>query len=458
LQHLVVRGGAGFFYGPSAQMAASALLDSDGYSTSNTWAAVCIQGDGNTTINNPSCVPGGAAAVTGPYSLSNPFPTQYGAGLRPPSQLQPSGLETGLGSVLNTMLHSQRTQLTYNFNFGLEYEFPHEVVLSAAYVGSRGLFLPFATVDLNQLTLNQINQLGATSACVSGGATECQAAFIAAEPYPQFNTGSISITGQTNGVIVHGYPAGDSEYSSLQTKVQKRLTHHFTTLGSFTWAKLMTDDSGSPLGFVGYYGYSSSVQDWRNLRYDHSVSHQDVKYQFTWQASYDLPVGEGRAVNLDGLANSILGNWTLDGIFYVSSGVPVPSPYVGNNIYLYQRANMTCDPSKGAPHTASEWFTSDCFAVPSSPFVPGNAPAFLDHVRSMGANELDLTLSKRFKLGEKRDLRFDVSSYNVANRTQFSAPSVPSYSSGQWGGNGFGQITSDANLPRQFQFAARFTF
>ena len=468
-KHLVVRGGAGFYYGPSAQMVGSALVDSDGYSTSNNWNAVCAQADGNTTINNPSCVPGGAASVTGPYSLSNPFPTQYGAGLLPPSQLQPSGLETGLGSDLNTMLHSQRTPLTYNFNFGFEYEFPQQIVLSVAYVGSRGLFLPFATVDLNQLTLSQIKTQGSTPACLpTGSATVCQAQFIAAEPYPQFNTGSVSITGQTNGVNVHGYPAGDSEYSSLQTKVQKRLTHHFTTLGSFTWAKLITDDGNTPLGFVGYNGLISTVQDWRNLSYEHSVSRQDVKYQFAWQGSYDLPVGNGRALNLNGVSNTILGNWTANGIFYLSSGVPIPSPQVGNNPYLNQRADMTCDPSKGAPRTAAVWFNANCFAVPGTEnggaqnqFVPGNAPAYLDHLRTMGANELDFTLSKHFKLGETRDLHFDVTSYNVANKKQFSAPNVPSASSG-WGtgptGNQFGQITSDANQPRQFQFAARYTF
>jgi hypothetical protein len=362
-------------------------------------------------------------------------------------------LETGLGSDLNTMLHSQRTPLTYNFNFGFQYEFPQQIVFSAAYVGSRGLFLPFATVDLNQLTLSQINQLGMAGAS--------QAQFIAAEPYPQFNTGSVSEFGYDYGVNVHGYPAGDSEYSSLQTKVQKRLTHHFTTLGSFTWAKLMTDDNSSPLGFVSYYGLNQTVQDWRNLSYEHSVSHQDVKYQFAWQASYDLPIGNGRAVNLNGVSNAVLGNWTANGIFYLSSGVPIQSPLIGNNTYLNQRADMTCDPSKGAPRTAAVWFNANCFAVPASQFVPGSAPAYLDHLRTMGANELDFTLSKSFKLGEKRDLHFDVTSYNLANKKQFSSPSVPTYSSG-WGtgpaGDQFGQITSDANLPRQFQFAAKYTF
>jgi hypothetical protein len=461
-QHLVVRGGAGFYYGPSVQMVSGSLENSDGYSTSNNWNATCLNADGNTVFNGTSqcntSVAGSVSSVAGPYSLSDPFPVSMNAGLLPPSQLRPNGLLTNLGANLTTMLHSQRTALTYNFNFGLEYELPRQIVLSVGYVGSRGLFLPLGAVDLNQLTLSQINQLG------TAGATQAQ--FIAAEPFPQFNTGSISETGQTNGVVVNGYPGGDSEYSSLQTKVQKRLTNHFTTLASFTWGKLITDDGASPLGFVGFH--HGSVQDFRNMSYEHSVSPQDVKYQFTWQASYDLPVGKGRALNLNGVSNAILGGWTANGIFYLSTGVPIDSPDVGGNPYLNQRADLTCDPSKGAPHTAAIWFLPNCFAVPGTenggagnPFIPGNAPNYLDHLRTMGAKNLDLTLSKTFKLGEKRDIRFDISSYNVANRPQFSVPNVPTASSG-WttGPNGdeFGQITSTSNTPRQFQFGGRFTF
>ncbi|HEY4842919.1 MAG TPA: carboxypeptidase regulatory-like domain-containing protein [Terriglobales bacterium] len=470
-KHFVVRGGAGFYYGPSVHMVSGSLQDSDGYSTSNNWNGTCLNSDGNTVFNGTAqCganVAGNVSSITGDYSLSNPFPVDVGAGLLPPSQLQPNGLLTNLGSNLNTVLHSQRTTVTYNFNFDLEYELPHQIVLSAAYVGSRGLFLPFGNpvVDLNQLTLSQINQLGNTPACING-LPACPTQFIAAEPYPQFNSGSISITGQTNGVEVNGYPGGDSEYSSLQAKVQKRLTNHFTTLASFTWGKLITDDGNPPLSFVGFH--LGSVQDWRNLSYEHSVSPQDVKYQFTWQASYDLPVGKGRALNLNGVSNAILGNWTVDGIFYLSSGIPIASPYVGDNQYLNQRADLTCDPSKGAPRTAAVWFLPNCFAVPGTEnggggnqFIPGSAPAYLDHLRTMGANNLDLTFSKTFKLGEKRDIRFDISSYNVANRPQFSAPNVPTASSG-WTtgptGDEFGQITTTSNTPRQFQFGSRFTF
>jgi len=68
-----------------------------------------------------------------------------------------------------------------------------------------------------------------------------------------------------------------------------------------------------------------------------------------------------------------------------------------------------------------------------------------------------LTLAKQHGSGQ----RLDISSYNVANKAQFSSPNVPANSSG-WttgpNGNQFGQITTTSNTPRQFQFGARFTF
>jgi hypothetical protein len=81
----------------------------------------------------------------------------------------------------------------------------------------------------------------------------------------------------------------------------------------------------------------------------------------------------------------------------------------------------------------------------------------------MGANDLDLTLSKNFKLGKERNLRFDISSFNVANKPQFGPPGVPSEypldgSNNPYDSTPFGLITADSNSPRQFQFASRFTF
>jgi len=99
--------------------------------------------------------------------------------------------------------------------------------------------------------------------------------------------------------------------------------------------------------------------------------------------------------------------------------------------------------------------------MPATPFVPGTAPAFLDHVRTAGARDLDLSIYKTFSIGEGKDLRFEVSSYNVTNKAQLGAPNVPGLfdvlnTPGVAGS--FGQITTTVNSPRQFQFGARFTF
>jgi len=475
IQHFVVRGGVGIYYGPSTHAVQSADNDSDGFSSNSTWTGTCLNSDGNTVFNGTSCGTNTGSATdvfTGAYSLSNPFPN----GLVP-TLTAPSGLGNNLGIILSSVLHTQRTPSTYNFNFGLEYELPHQVVVSAAYVGSRGLFLPIGHVDLNQLDLGTIEKYqGALTTTMVPNQWEAilpptnvnygQATvplFMSLEKYPQFGNG---LYGTGNGLWINGYIGGDSEYSSLQTKVQKRLTGHFTTLATFTWGKLMTDDGNPPEGFVGtHYG---SVQDWRNLQYEHAIAPQDVKYQFTGQASYDLPVGKGQAVNLNGVANTMLGGWTVNGIVYLSTGVPINSPSSGYSpSYFNQRADMVCNPAKGAPHTTTVWFNPSCFVQPgtenggppnANAFIPGNAPAYLDNVRTRGARNLDLSIYKSLKLTETKALRFDISGYNMTNTAQYGYPNVLNLVTAAQPGQNFGQITSTLNTPRQWQFGARFTF
>jgi hypothetical protein len=480
VSHLVLRGGAGIYYGPSTQMVASALNNADGYSSVTNWNSTCYNADGNTVFYSPTCAQPAAENFTGDYSLSNPFPS----GVVPIFTIAnpPTGLANNLGTALQTVLHSQRTPTVYNFNFAVEYELPHQVVVTAGYVGSRGLFLPFGSVDLNQLDLATI-QKDNYSLCVDTSQPSCiyepnQWAAIqpatnanygaatvplwaAIQPFPQFGDGSY---GAGNGVNVNGYPAGDSEYSSLQTKVQKRLTSHFTTLSTFTWAKLMTDDGNPPLSFVA--NHNGSVQDWKNLSYEHSISPQDVKYGFSGEASYDLPVGEGQRVNLHGFANAALGGWTANGIVYLSTGNPINSPSSGTTpSYFNQRADMICNPAAHAPHTINTWFNDNCFAIPgtenggtANPFIPGTAPDYLANVRTKGARDLDLSAYKTFKFGETKALRFDASAYNTTNTPQFGYPSVPSVVGAVSEGLPFGLITNTNNTPRQFQFGARFTY
>jgi len=176
----------------------------------------------------------------------------------------------------------------------------------------------------------------------------------------------------------------------------------------------------------------------------------------------DVPAAgcrHGLARALDGLPNQILGGSSFNSIIYLNSGVPLNSPSGTGDIYFNQRIDLACNPAKGAPHTAAEGFNYTCFSQPRSYFVPGTEAAFLFSVRSEGGRDLDLSLFKDLRFSEKKKLQLQVSSYNVANYVQLGAPSIFwSPSPTQANMAGFGQITSDLNTPRQFQFAARFTF
>ncbi len=481
IAHFVVRGGAGFYYGPSTHNVSNAV-NTDGFSSGSPWNGTCFNPDGSGNsifgLVSGSCPAPTAGAYNTDYSLSNPFPNAPGTpgGIIPVLTTLPTGLANNLGITLSTVLHSQRTPTIYNFNFALEYELPHQIVATVGYVGSRGLFLPFSNVDLNQLDLATIAQYGA-SLCVvpdpscmvpNVGPVSLNANFsgpvpqwATLQPFPQFGNGGY---GTGNGILAWGYPAGDSEYSSLQAKVQKRLTGHLTTLTAFTWGKIMTDDGYPPLGFVGFHN-PGGPQDWRDLKYEHSISAQDVKYVFTGQVSYDLPVGKGQRVNLNGVADKFAGGWTVNAITYLSTGVPIASPSSGAPPgYFNQRADLVCNPARGIQRNPGNWVNNNCFAIPgtekvggtANPLIPGNAPAYLANVRTRGARDLDLSLYKTFAIGENKNLRFDVSSYNVANWAQFGMPPMEDLTSS--GNQPFGGITTNVNTPRQFQFGARFSF
>lgn len=443
---LVIRGGFGIFYGPSTQMVANSALNSDGFFAATTWVPTAYNANGNTVMVN---------------SLSKPFPN----GVVQPTNSS-LGPATNIGNVLATELHSQPTPTTYDFNFGVEYALPHDSIFSAAWVGSRGLFLPVGGIDLNQLPLQTIGHYQSAlnnavpdkwrsiwPATSSYYGQSTVPLFLALEPYPQFNCGAINC-----GVGVAGAPSGDSIYHSLQLKFQKRLTKHFTTLASYTWGKLISDDYGPPLAFIGYHG-TQVFQDSKNLNLERSLSPQDLSHVFSWQTSYDLPVGQDRLVNLNSWANKIFGGWTVNAIVFFSSGTPVGVPLGTGDPYFSQRPDLTCDPSKGAAHTPAQWFNYTCFSQPASPFFAGTAPAFLTHVRTDGGHNLDASIYKNVPLSERMALRLEFAAYNVTNSVQYGYPNV------FWNRNptadnmaGFGQVTSASNTPRQLQFAARFTF
>ncbi len=456
--NMVVRGGFGISYGPSVHMVSVNQFNDDSFDAETTWLAG--EPDSSDTYLAPV------------NTLSNPFPN----GITKPTSGS-LGPETNLGEGVNFVPRVAPDMTTYNFNFGVQYEFSHGTIVSVAWVGSRGLHLTFSnnTPDLNELSLQQIAQYGSNlsnmvnypyAAAITDpnspwyGATQVPQ-WVMLEPYPQYSYGTGDEYG--SGVFEWGATWGDSIYHSLQAKLEKRLSHGFTTLASFTWGKLINNDDSGSLTFNG--NNLAVPQDYKNLHLERAVSTQDIKFFFTWQLSYDLPIGAGRLVNLRGLSDQAFGGWTLSTITSFGDGQPIATPNGTLDPWFNQRPNLASNNcGAGAPKNATEWFNYTCMSEPTNLFAPGTMGAILPGIRADGTHNLDLSLAKHFKFGEQRELMVRAETYNLTNSVQFGYPNAfwapENFGQQPNAGDqaGFGQITNQANNPRQMSFEARFTF
>jgi hypothetical protein len=99
-----------------------------------------------------------------------------------------------------------------------------------------------------------------------------------------------------------------------------------------------------------------------------------------------------------------------------------------------------------------KYFNPAAFA-PASPFQFGNAPRFLDGVRSPGTMNFDMLVAKRIPIVEPLSLDFRVEFFNAFNRIQFAGPNASINSSS------FGYIfLNQINTPRDIQASLRLSF
>lgn len=457
--HFVVRGGFGISYGPSIHMASINQFNDDSFDAQTTWVA------GVPDASDTYMVPANL--------LSNPFPN----GVVKPTNGSLGPL-TNVGLGVNFVPRIAPDMTTYNFNFGLQYEFPGQTLLSVAWVGSRGLHLTFSNnaPDLNTISLQQIARYGNnltnmvpypyTNAITNPdapwyGATQVPQ-WVMLQRFPQF---SFDGAGQQegSGVMDWGDTLGDSIYHSLQAKLEKRLNHGFNSLTSFTWGKLITNDDSGSLTFNG--NNYAIPQDWDNLNLERALSTQDIAFWFTEELTYDLPIGQGRAINLSGIPSQVFGGWTVSAIAAFSDGQPIATPNGTLNPWFNQRPNLAShNCGANAPRTINEWFNYACMSEPTNLYAAGTMGAILPGIRADGEHNLDLGLAKTFKIASAKQLMVRAEAYNITNSVQFGYPNVfwapenfgqqPSPSDQE----GFGQITNQANNPRFMSFEARFTF
>ncbi len=243
---------------------------------------------------------------------------------------------------------------------------------------------------------------------------------------------------------------GNSNFHSLQTRIEKRFTAGFSLLGSYMFSKTMGDSCGfAGSGNAGGCG----VQNPRDLRAEYSLDNQHMPHRFVTSSIWELPFGQGRrwGSSWNGIADALLGGWSVGGIVTITSGQPRTPTVRGNpsNTGDDDRPNLLGDPILPRGERSIEsWFNTDVF-VPNEKFSYGNAGRNI--IFEPGNANVDFAAYKRFFIQEDMAIQFRFEAFNFFNTPHFGSPNT------QVGNRNFGRITG-VGRPRNLQFGLKFIF
>ncbi len=224
---------------------------------------------------------------------------------------------------------------------------------------------------------------------------------------------------------------GYSMFHGLTLKAEQRLSSGLSFSASYMLSKAI-DDASDPGATVSE---TNLPQDVRNFAAERATASFDHRHRFVGNVTYALPSG-----------------WRASAIVTLQSGAPftvnlgTDRANVGSG--PAQRPDVTCDPNDGAPHTAQQWFNTNCFALPA-PFIFGNSGR--NAVVGPGYADADLVIGKDVVLASGARLEFRWEIFNLLNRANFDVPNRIAFTSN------FGRVFS-AGPARQMQLGIKVRF
>jgi hypothetical protein len=266
----------------------------------------------------------------------------------------------------------------------------------------------------------------------------------------------------TNAYITN---QGSSNYHGLLVSLRKRFSKGFQFDLNYTLSHSIDNQSA-----IANTVFGGLICDVRDLRVCRGNSDFDIRHLFNANFIYELPFGKGRYFGGDsnGLVDTIIGGWTVTGIFAARSGLPFnfttgsfPVGFVFNSPAVI---NGSAAALQGSIHdtTGGIQFFGDTTAIfdPNHPLAGalrnpnGGEIGSRNNLRGPGFWNLDLAVLKNFKLpwSENQRLQLRWEMYNALNHNSFALPSA------NLNATTFGIISASSSTPREMQFALRYEF
>jgi len=261
---------------------------------------------------------------------------------------------------------------------------------------------------------------------------------------------------------------GDASYHDLTVQLKGRVLSGLSYTSSYKWAKGINniEDSFTRVNGGNFNEEIASRTDNRfNSLYLRGPSGAIPFHRFTTDFIWDLPFGRGKkfGANMSGIADAVIGGWTISSIMTFQSGGHLTPFYnnrcgSGTNCYGQEKADVVPgqDPNSG-PKTDAQWFNKAAFVVPTSStslFVGRFGNVGNGVITGPGLVSIDAGAFKDFSIRESLTLRIQTQIRNFPNHPNFGSPETNLVSPN------YGRITSlnGSTTARVVVVGARFIF
>jgi hypothetical protein len=325
------------------------------------------------------------------------------------------------------------TPFSYQYSAGIEREVYDNHVFSAAYVGTTGRdLLRFTTPNSGANYVTIVDGVFALNSqpIVVGRTRDPVRDVPGIGPINQFET------------------TGRSQYHSLQLAIRGRFNNSFYYQANYVYGKVEDDVSD----VFDLAGAPALPQNSRNFAGEYAPANFDVRHRFTYNFIYQLP----RFSNYVGVVKHLFGSWEVAGTGRFNTG----QPFTVNSIFdvnldgnltdrLDNLQSLSMSGDNRAPLRLS-CTGEQCLSMLANFGEDGSIGR--NTFRAGNLLDLDMAISRRFRITETQDVQFRIDFFNFIDRANFAIPVRYLESPG------FGSAVQTITPGRRVQFGLKYNF
>ena len=340
--------------------------------------------------NAPNGLEGNPAGSNPVFNVTVPSGSIV-AGANPFQSSSASGTQCTTTAPCGVYSIAKNFEPSYNLNYNIQVEqsLTDRVFFQLGYVGSQGRHL-LSLLDINQAAPQDLTSLKGDAYTLQQQANR-----------PYFS--SFPTYSNINEI----QSIGNSNYNSLQAVLRVSNFHGTSVQGAYTWSHSFDD-------VTSYRG--ALPQDSFNFKGDYGNSDFDNRHTFVGLVTYDVPGSH--------LLPAVTKGWQVNSLLTFHSGPPITvlssTDTSGTDEYT-QRADQVSNPYAGFRKAGvnKQWLNPAAFAdaAPGS-FGTSRRNAYY----APGYNDVDFSVFKNTKIGERINTQFRVEMFNLFNTTNYAPP------------------------------------